>query len=213
MIKPTRKAPNLVLPTVYHGEFNLFNEDPKNFTMVIFIRGLHCPLCINYLKELTTFLPTLNDLGVDYIISSADDKTRATQMLQKVGSTELRFAYNHDIEKAKEWDLYISKGWGKTSIGVEELDYFPEPGLFLVKPDKTIFSAYIQSMPFARPQIKDVVNSLGRASVTTHGKLQAKSLSLDSLVVGGLQVEGGVTKAALDDLQSQINIIIQNFLS
>ena len=52
MIKPTRKAPNLVLPTVYHGEFNLFNEDPKNFTMVIFIRGLHCPLCINYLKEL-----------------------------------------------------------------------------------------------------------------------------------------------------------------
>ena len=160
MIKPTRKAPNLVLPTVYHGEFNLFNEDPKNFTMVIFIRGLHCPLCINYLKELTTFLPTLNDLGVDYIISSADDKTRATQMLQKVGSTELRFAYNLDIEKAKEWDLYISKGRGKTSIGVEELDYFPEPGLFLVKPDKTIFSAYIQSMPFARPQIKDVVNSL-----------------------------------------------------
>ena len=110
MIKPARKAPSLVLPTVYHGEFNLFNEDPKNFTMVIFIRGLHCPLCINYLKELTTFLPTLNDLGVDYIISSADDKTRATQMLQKVGSTELRFAYNLDIEKAKEWDLYISKG-------------------------------------------------------------------------------------------------------
>ena len=57
MIKPTRKAPNLVLPTVYHGEFNLFNEDPKNFTMVIFIRGLHCPLCINYLKELTESHP------------------------------------------------------------------------------------------------------------------------------------------------------------
>ena len=46
MITPTRKAPNLVLPTVYHSEFNLFNEEPVNFTMVIFIRGLHCPLCI-----------------------------------------------------------------------------------------------------------------------------------------------------------------------
>ena len=40
MITPTRKAPNLVLPTVYHSEFNLFNEEPVNFTMVIFIRGV-----------------------------------------------------------------------------------------------------------------------------------------------------------------------------
>ena len=160
MITPTRKAPSLVLPTVYHGEFNLFNESPKKFTMAIFIRGLHCPLCITYLKEITTYLSTLSDLGVDYVIISADDQTRATQMLQKVGSTELRFAYSLDIEKAKEWNLYISKGKGKTSIGVEELDFFPEPGLFLIKPDKTIFSVYIQSMPFARPQFKDIVNSL-----------------------------------------------------
>ena len=28
MITPTRKAPSLVLPTVYHSEFNLFNEEP-----------------------------------------------------------------------------------------------------------------------------------------------------------------------------------------
>ena len=81
-------------------------------------------------------------------------------MLQKVGSTELRLAYDLDISKAKEWDLFISKGRGKTSVGVDELDFFPEPGLFLIKPDKTIFSAYIQSMPFARPQFEDIINSL-----------------------------------------------------
>ena len=94
------------------------------------------------------------------MIVSSDDKTRATQMLQKVGSTELRLAYDLDIAKAKEWDLFISKGRGKTSVGVDELDFFPEPGLFLIKPDKTIFSAYIQSMPFARPQFEDIINSL-----------------------------------------------------
>ena len=160
MITPTRKAPSLVLPTVYHGEFNLFNEEPKNFTMAIFIRGLHCPLCISYLKDLASYLSKLIDMGVDYIIISADDKVRASQMLQKVGSTELRYAYNLEIEKAKEWDLYISRGRGKTSIGIEELELFPEPGLFLIKPDKTIFSAYIQSMPFARPQFKDIISSL-----------------------------------------------------
>ena len=89
MITPTRKAPNLVLPTVYHSEFNLFNEEPVNFTMVIFIRGLHCPLCITYLKQMMKYVQTLKNIGVDYITVSSDDKTRATQMLQKVGSTEL----------------------------------------------------------------------------------------------------------------------------
>ena len=59
MITPTRKAPNLVLPTVYHSEFNLFNEEPVNFTMVIFIRGLHCPLCIIYLKQMMKYVQTL----------------------------------------------------------------------------------------------------------------------------------------------------------
>ena len=160
MITPTRKAPNLVLPTVYHSEFNLFNEEPVNFTMVIFIRGLHCPLCITYLKQMMKYVQTLKNIGVDYVTVSSDDKTRATQMLQKVGSTELRLAYDLDIAKAKEWDLFISKGRGKTSIGVDELDFFPEPGLFLIKTDKTIFSAYIQSMPFARPQFEDIINSL-----------------------------------------------------
>ena len=109
MITPTRKAPNLVLPTVYHSEFNLFNEEPVNFTMVIFIRGLHCPLCIIYLKQMIKYVQTLKNIGVDYVTVSSDDKTRATQMLQKVGSTELRLAYDLDIAKAKEWDLFIKK--------------------------------------------------------------------------------------------------------
>ena len=51
---------------------------------------------------------------------------------------------------------------------------------------------------------KNVINGLGRATVTTYGKLQAKTLSLDSLTVGGVQVVGGVTTANITNLQNQI---------
>jgi hypothetical protein len=51
---------------------------------------------------------------------------------------------------------------------------------------------------------KNVINGVGRATVTTYGKLQAKTLSLDSLTVGGVQVVGGVTTANITNLQNQI---------
>ena len=52
---------------------------------------------------------------------------------------------------------------------------------------------------------KNVANLLGRSNVTTHGKLQAKTLTLDSLVVGGQPVTGGVTATNITNLQSQIS--------
>jgi len=52
---------------------------------------------------------------------------------------------------------------------------------------------------------KNVINGLGRATITTHGKLQAKTLALDSLTVGGVQVVGGVSPSDVTNLQNQIN--------
>ena len=51
---------------------------------------------------------------------------------------------------------------------------------------------------------KNVANLLGRSNVTTYGKLQAKTLTLDSLVVAGQPVSGGVTAANITNLQNQI---------
>ena len=50
--------------------------------------------------------------------------------------------------------MYISKGRGKTSIGVEELALYAEPGLFLIRPDNSLFYVSSQSMPFARPSLQ-----------------------------------------------------------
>ncbi len=38
-----------------------------------------------------------------------------------------------------------------------EPELFGEPGLFLVRPDGSIYTAAVNSMPAARPRIEDVV--------------------------------------------------------
>jgi hypothetical protein len=56
--------------------------------------------------------------------------------------------------------LYVSSGKGKTSVGVEEPEYFVEPGLFLIRSDRTLYFATIQTMPFERPSFGDIVKAI-----------------------------------------------------
>lgn len=54
----------------------------------------------------------------------------------------------------------MSASRGKTSLGIEEPALFPEPGLFLVRPDGTLFFSSVQSLPFARPRFDDVLGAI-----------------------------------------------------
>ena len=59
----------------------------------------------------------------------------------------------------------MSSSRGKTSMGVEELKVFNEPGLFIIRPPKheaagTLYASWVQSVPFARPQTSDLVSML-----------------------------------------------------
>jgi len=47
-----------------------------------------------------------------------------------------------------------------TSMGVEEPREFAEPGLFMMKPDRTLYFISIQSMPFARPSWREVLGAI-----------------------------------------------------
>jgi len=65
-----------------------------------------------------------------------------------------------DLAVARAWGLYISTGRGTTSAGVEEPALFSEPGLFLVRPDRTLYFTSVQTMPFARPHFSDILAAL-----------------------------------------------------
>ena len=160
MLIPRKPVPALSVPTLAHGGFDLYGETPQNFSLIVFFRGLHCPLCIKYLKELGQLLPDLAQRGVSVIAISSDGESRAMEMATKVGVADLRFGYDLPLSVAKQWGLYISEGIGKTSIGVEEPKLFPEPGVFLIKPDQTLYYGAVQTMPFARPSFTDLMMAI-----------------------------------------------------
>ena len=61
---------------------------------------------------------------------------------------------------ARKWGLYISSSRGKTSINIEEPSLFSEPGVFLVRPDGTLYYGAVQTMPFARPLFSELLQAI-----------------------------------------------------
>ena len=91
---------------------------------------------------------------------SSDPAERAERAKQEWKLPNLRLGYGLDLVVARRWGLYISTGRGVTSAGVDEPALFSEPGLFLVKPDRTLYFASVQTMPFARPHFADILAAL-----------------------------------------------------
>lgn len=160
VIIPRQKAPELIVETLEHGSFNLAVSKPERMTLVCFYRGLHCPVCANYLKELERLTPAFAERGVETIAISSDGEVRSRQMAEKIAAKNLRFGYGLKLSAAREWGLYISESRGKSSIDIEEPALFSEPGVFLIKPDQTIYYLSVQSMPFVRPSFGEMVQAV-----------------------------------------------------
>lgn len=160
MLIPRQKVPALTLDTLAHGPFDLFADGAERGTVVCFYRGLHCPICANYLKEFEKQTPALAERGVKSIAVSTDTEERTREMAAKIGAEALRFGYGLSLATARDWGLYVSAGIGKTSIGIEEPALFSEPGLFMVRPDGTLYYGSVQTMPFVRPHFSELVAAL-----------------------------------------------------
>ena len=68
---PRQKTPDLTIPTLDHGTFDLANDGAEKVT-VCFYRGLHCLLCATYLGELEKLTPEFEALGVKSVALSVD---------------------------------------------------------------------------------------------------------------------------------------------
>ncbi|MDP5217759.1 peroxiredoxin-like family protein [Ruegeria sp. 2205SS24-7] len=160
MLMPRQKTPDLSVPTLDHGQFDLATDGSDKGTVICFYRGLHCPLCATYLTELEKRVDDFAERGVKTVALSSDGEERTREMVDKIGATKLRFGYDLPLEKAREWGLYISTSRGKTSIGIEEPALFSEPGLFMVTPQQTLYYGSVQTMPFVRPHFSELVGAL-----------------------------------------------------
>jgi peroxiredoxin len=157
---PRQPVPALAVPLVGGSRFDIEKERPEHFTFVVFYRGLHCPICRTQLGELETKLPEFTKRGVGVVALSSDVAERAGRAKQEWKLPNLRLGYGLDLAVARAWGLYISTGRGMTSAGVEEPSLFSEPGLYLVRPDRTLYFASVQTMPFARPHFTDILAAL-----------------------------------------------------
>lgn len=160
MIKPRQPAPALSVPLLGGGTWTLADQKPEKFTMVVVYRGYHCPICSGYLGDLNRKADQFAEKGVNLVVISSDTEERASEAKDKWGLDKLTIGYGLGLDSGREWGLFVSSSRGKTSTGVVEPDQFLEPGLFLIRPDGTLYWASIQTMPFARPAFGEVLKAL-----------------------------------------------------
>lgn len=160
MLKTRQAAPEMSFPLLDGGSWTLSERKPEALSMVVAYRGAHCPMCRNYLQDLNQHMGEFKARGVDVVAVSSDGKERAELAKKDWALSDVPIAYDLSIEKARELELPISTSRGKTSIGLEEPALFSEPGLFLVKPDGTLYAAFVQTMPFARPPLDQLLKAI-----------------------------------------------------
>lgn len=160
MLKPRTKAPELEIDTLEGGTWRLSDQRPENFTMIVAYRGLHCPICRPYLSELDRNIDEFRKRGIEVIAISGDTKERAQAAKDEWKLKNTPIGYGLSMANAREWGLFVSTSRGKTSTGVVEPDQFSEPGLFLVKPDQTLYASSVATMPFARPHFDEILKAI-----------------------------------------------------
>ena len=157
---PRLAVPALSVNTLSGETWTLADQTPQRFSMVVFYRGLHCPVCRTYIGELDKLLEDYAQRGVNVVAISSDTAERARETRDTWGVQNLEIGYGLSLDVAQQWGLYISSSRGKTSLGIEEPAQFSEPGVFLVRADGTLYWASVQTMPFARPHFKEILAGL-----------------------------------------------------
>ena len=154
-LMPRTKAPELAVETVDGGRWHLSEQTPRNFTLIVFYRGLHCPVCANYLRDLDRKVADFAERGVDVIAASGDDGASAAATKAEWGLKKLAIGYGQSIASMRKWGLYIS-----TATKESEPAEFGEPGMFLIRPDGEVFYVAVNSAPWGRPSFRDLLGGI-----------------------------------------------------
>ena len=151
-LTPRAQAPRLEVQTVDGDRWSLADQAPDAFTMVIFYRGLHCPVCQAYLRELGGKAGQFRSRGVEPVAVSGDARERAGQAKREWEVDGIDVGYGLSIETMREWGLFVS-----AAITDDEPPQFGEPGLFLIAPHGSVFYEAINSMAFGRPKLDEIL--------------------------------------------------------
>lgn len=156
---PTQAVPDFTVPLIDGGQFQLSQRLGDNFTLLLFYRGAHCPICKMQLRELQRKLDDFAEREITVVAISMDSRERAQKSVDEWEVENILLGYGLGEDLARDLGLYISSG----RSGSEEPEIFSEPALLLIKPDQTLYFASIQSMPFTRPPLDQLLQGIDYA--------------------------------------------------
>ena len=157
MLYPGQAAPALKVETLAHGGFDLTRDGGAQGTLVVFYRGLHCPICTRQMAEVESKLDVFTAMGVEVLMLSCDPADKARETARQAGVSALKVGHSFDTRLARDdWGLWVSKA----REGTQDPDFFFEPGHFFIGADNAVFMGWVQTLPQARPQIDDIAGAI-----------------------------------------------------
>lgn len=127
--------------------------------MIAFYRGLHCPICREWLRELDDRLDEFVARGVTSVLAvsgDVEDRARRACSDWRIGRLSIGLALTP--QQMRSWGLFISD-----KIADNQPAIFSEPGLFLVDARGALYYAALTSMPLGRPHWDDIIAQLDYA--------------------------------------------------
>ncbi len=151
-IQPRQPVPALSAPLAGGGNYALGETKPENFTVVVFFRGLHCPVCNRYLNDFQDRIDAFAERGTDIVAMSMETPERAERCKADWGLQRLRVGHSVDEGTARDWGLFVTMRREE-----DEPPRFNEPGLFVVDAEGRLAVGVVNSGPRLRPRPDDVL--------------------------------------------------------
>ena len=95
-------------------KWSMEKQDPEKYTLMVFYRGYHCPVCKKQLESLKDKLSEFVDRGVNVIAVSMDTEERAKKTGEEWDIESIPVGFELSKEQAK--DVSYAKG-GKSKKG------------------------------------------------------------------------------------------------
>jgi peroxiredoxin len=137
------------------GDKRVAPATDSGWRLLIVYRGAHCPICKSYLKTLNGMLDDFAGAQITVYGLSADPRERAEK---EASEEKWTFPVGYDLttEQMQTLGVYVS-----SPRSPEETDRpFSEPAVFFINPSGETQVIDISNAPFARPDLKMLLDGL-----------------------------------------------------
>lgn len=154
-IQPREPVPALSARLAGGGSYTLDPAAARNFTIVVFFRGLHCPVCNRYLNAFQERLDAFAERGAEVVAVSMETPERGEACKADWGLDRLAVCHSVDEATARDWGLHVTR-----QREDDEPPAFNEPGLFVIDTKGNLQVGVVNTGPRLRPRPDDVLEFL-----------------------------------------------------